>query len=40
MIRRIWHLLRFRRAHLQPIPRRNLQRYSELNAQDVPDGTR
>lgn len=33
------HAIRFRRIAVPPISRRNLTRYSELTAQDAPDGT-
>jgi hypothetical protein len=38
--RHLLRTLRFRRITVPPISRRNLTRYSELHAQDVPDGTR
>lgn len=39
-LRDVLRALRFRRITVPPIPHRNLMRYSELHAQDVPDGTR
>lgn len=39
---RLWRAVRFRRAHISPIPRRNLARITATIAATVddPDGTR